>query len=130
VLRLYTDPDRLADRLPALRLLVHPYAEIAALAKRLLPAMVKALDGIATVATVDTRSQIGSGALPVSLLASAGLALTPVNASGAAVEKLARRLRGLPAPLIGRIEGGRLILDLRCLEDEAEFVGQLSLLNA
>ena len=130
VLRLYADPDRLADRLPALRLLVHPYAEIAALAKRLLPAMVKALDGIATVATVDTRSQIGSGALPVSLLPSAGLALTPVNASGAAVEKLARRLRGLPVPLIGRIEGGRLILDLRCLEDEAEFVGQLSLMNA
>jgi L-seryl-tRNA(Ser) seleniumtransferase len=129
VLRLYANPDRLADRLPALRLLVRPYAEIAALAKRLLPAMAQALDGITTVAMVETKSQIGSGALPVSLLPSAGLALTPASASGTAVEKLARRLRGLPVPVIGRIEGGRVILDLRCLEDEAEFTAQLSALN-
>jgi L-seryl-tRNA(Ser) seleniumtransferase len=129
VLRLYADPDRLAARLPALRLLARPCAEIAALAKRLLLPMAKALDGVATIVAVDTRSQIGSGALPVSLLPSAGLALTPVDASGAAVEKLALRLRGLPVPVIGRIEAGHVILDLRCLEDEAEFVGQLSLLN-
>jgi L-seryl-tRNA(Ser) seleniumtransferase len=129
VLRLYADPDRLAARLPALRLLARPQAEIAALAQRLLPELARSLDGVATVAIVETRSQIGSGALPVSLLPSAGLALMPASASGAAVEKLARRLRGLPVPVIGRIEGGRLILDLRCLEDEAEFVGQLSSLN-
>ena len=34
-------------------------------------------------------------------------------------------LRSLPVPVIGRIEAGRVILDLRCLEDEAEFAGQL-----
>jgi L-seryl-tRNA(Ser) seleniumtransferase len=67
--------------------------------------------------------------LPVSLLPSAGLALTPVNTSGAAVEKLARQLRGLPVPVIGRIEGGQVILDLRCLEDEAEFTVQLKQLS-
>jgi L-seryl-tRNA(Ser) seleniumtransferase len=130
VLRLYTDPDRLAARLPVLRLLARPQADIMALAQRLVPAVANALDGIATVATIDTRSQIGSGALPVSLLPSAGLTLTPVGASGAAVEKLARRLRALPVPVIGRIEGGRIILDLRCLEDEPEFTAQLSSLKA
>jgi L-seryl-tRNA(Ser) seleniumtransferase len=91
------------------------------------------------VAVVETRSQIGSGALPVSLLPSAGLALTPLAPGGGAptgmrrgvprggaVEALARRLRSLPVPLIGRIEGGRVILDLRCLEDEAAFVEQLA----
>jgi L-seryl-tRNA(Ser) seleniumtransferase len=129
VLRLYGDPDRLAARLPALRLLARSYAEIAASAQRLFPAMTKVLDGIATVATVETRSQIGSGALPVSLLPSAGLALTPVSTSGTAVEKLARQLRGLPVPVIGRIEGGQVILDLRCLEDEAEFTAQLKQLS-
>src|SRR5438477_7751007 len=68
VLRLYADPDRLTERLPALRLLARPRAEIAALAQRLLPVMSRALDGIATVTLVETMSQIGSGALPVSHL--------------------------------------------------------------
>jgi L-seryl-tRNA(Ser) seleniumtransferase len=68
--------------------------------------------------------------LPVSLLPSAALALTPADASGAALEALARRLRALPVPVIGRIERGRVILDLRCLENEAEFVAQLSSLSA
>ncbi len=130
VLRLYADPDRLAARLPALRLLARPRDEIAALAHRLLPAMERALAGLATVELVETRSQIGSGALPVSLLPSAGLALAPIGRAGAAVELLARRLRGLPVPVIARIEGGRVVLDLRCLEDEGEFIAQLDRLAA
>jgi L-seryl-tRNA(Ser) seleniumtransferase len=125
VLRLYADPDRLAERLPALRLLARPQAEIAALATRVMPALALALDGVAGVTPVETKSQIGSGALPVSLMPSAGLALLPLLPLGGAVEALARRLRALPIPVIGRIEAGRLILDLRCLDDEAEFVGQL-----
>jgi len=31
----------------------------------------------------------------------------------------------LPVPIIGRIEAGRVLLDLRCLEDEAAFLAQL-----
>ncbi|MGH7095268.1 MAG: L-seryl-tRNA(Sec) selenium transferase, partial [Stellaceae bacterium] len=126
VLRLYADPDRLAARLPALRLLARPRDAIAALARRVLPAVAAALSGEATVMPVETRSQIGSGALPVSLLPSAGLALKPLAPSGKAVEALAARLRALPVPVIGRIEGGALILDLRCLEDEAGFTAQLA----
>src|SRR5205085_5421366 len=67
VLRLYADPDRLALRLPALRLLTRKRDEIRALAEHLLAPVARALDGIAAVALVETRSQIGSGALPVSL---------------------------------------------------------------
>ena len=129
VLRLYADPDRLGTRLPALRLLIRSGDEIAALGQRLLPAMARALAGFATIAIVDTKSQIGSGALPVSLLPSAALALTPIDASAAALEALARRLRALPIPVVGRIERGRVLLDLRCLESEAEFAAQLSALR-
>ncbi|HEX2152317.1 MAG TPA: L-seryl-tRNA(Sec) selenium transferase [Stellaceae bacterium] len=137
VLRLYADPDRLATRLPALRLLTRKRDEIAAMAERLCSPVARALDRAASVALVETRSQIGSGALPVSLLPSAGLALSPLAPSGApssapgggAVEALARRLRALPIPVIGRIEGGRVILDLRCLEDEAGFTDQLAKLS-
>jgi L-seryl-tRNA(Ser) seleniumtransferase len=130
VLRLYADPDRLANRLPALRLLVRARDEIDALAHRVMPAMARTFEGSATVAPIETKSQIGSGALPVSLLPSVGLALTPIERFGGAVEALARRLRGLPVPVIGRIENGRVILDLRCLEDEAGFIAQLAGLRA
>jgi L-seryl-tRNA(Ser) seleniumtransferase len=130
VLRLYANPDRLAERLPALRLLTRPHVEIEALARRIEPVLVKALDRVATVSRIETKSQIGSGALPVSLLPSAGLGLAPHDRSGSAAEKLVRRLRMLPVPVIGRIEAGGVILDLRCLEDEAEFIAQLTALNA
>ncbi|HTQ33056.1 MAG TPA: L-seryl-tRNA(Sec) selenium transferase [Stellaceae bacterium] len=125
VLRLYADPDRLVERLPTLRLLTRPASDIAALARHLLPLVAAALDGIATIEVVETKSQIGSGALPVSLLPSAGLALRPMDNAGKAVEQLAQALRDLPVPVIGHIEAGRLVLDLRCLEDEAGFIANL-----
>jgi L-seryl-tRNA(Ser) seleniumtransferase len=127
VLRLYADPDRLTARLPALRLLARPQAEIEVVGRRLLPAIEEGLAGLAEAGLVETRSQIGSGALPVALLPSFAVALRPAPParSGAAVEALARRLRQLPIPVIGRIEGGAVLLDLRCLEDEAAFVAQL-----
>ena len=61
----------------------------------------------------------------MSLLPSAALALRPKRGSGVAVEALARALRALPIPVIGRIEAGRVLFDLRCLEDEPAFLGQL-----
>jgi L-seryl-tRNA(Ser) seleniumtransferase len=129
VLRLYADPDRLAERLPALRLLTRPVEEIKALGQRLLPAVERGLQDIASVSLAETKSQIGSGALPVSLLPSVALALQPhEHRSGSAVEALARALRTLPIPIIGRIEGGRVLLDLRCLEDDAGFLAQLGAL--
>ena len=39
--------------------------------------------------------------------------------------RLARALRDLPIPVIGHIEAGKVVLDLRCLEDEAAFLAQL-----
>jgi L-seryl-tRNA(Ser) seleniumtransferase len=124
------DPDRLAERLPALRLLARPMEQIRALAERLLPAVKRAFRDVAEVALIETKSQIGSGALPVSSLSSAALALRPLAArSGSAVESLARDLRAMPIPVIGRIEAGCLILDLRCLEDETAFIAQLDALS-
>jgi L-seryl-tRNA(Ser) seleniumtransferase len=51
--------------------------------------------------------------------------------SGAFPEKMARALRELPIPVIGRIEDGELRLDLRGLdgqETERRFLQQLPLL--
>ena len=122
VLRLYADPEKLRRRLPTLRHLARPKAEIEALAARLAPGVAAAFARYATVATTDCASQIGSGALPVENLPSAGLRLAPVSGSA---DRLAKRLRDLAIPVIGRIADGAVILDLRCLEDEAAFLTQL-----
>jgi L-seryl-tRNA(Ser) seleniumtransferase len=121
VLRMYLDPDRLADRLPALRLLVRSEADIRAASERICPA-VAARWPDRPVAVAACRSQIGSGALPVDLLASAA-----VTVGGKSLNRVAECLRSLPRPVIGRVAGGRLILDCRCLEngDEAGFIAQL-----
>lgn len=125
-LKLYRDPDRLAQRLPTLRLFTRSAAELRALAERLLPALSGAVGAGWIVEIVDCSSQIGSGALPLETLPSAGLALKPAGkASGSAVEGLAAAFRSLLLPVIGRISQGALLFDLRCLEDEAAFTSQL-----
>ena len=116
VLRLYRDPDRLAERLPALRILTRPVEEIEAQAHRLAPA----IEGAEVVAVA---SQIGSGSLPVERLESRALALSAPG--GKALEERAAAFRRLPIPVIGRISEGRLQFDLRTLDDEAAFLSQL-----
>ncbi len=128
-LKLYRDPDRLAERLPTLRLLARKQSEIAAQAQRLLGPAARAVGAGFTVAVCDCRSQIGSGALPLDAIDSAGLVFRPL-AGGGALDRLATALRGLDRPVIGRISEGGLVLDLRCLEDEAGFLASLSVLDA
>ncbi|MBN9445104.1 MAG: L-seryl-tRNA(Sec) selenium transferase, partial [Bosea sp.] len=129
-LRLYRDPARLAERLPTLRLFTRTAEELRAMAGRLRPRVAAAIGVAWAVEVVDCASQIGSGALPLETLPSAGLALRPAGkAAGSAVEKLAAAFRAVPVPMIGRIAQGALIFDLRCLEDEALFVAQLQALK-
>lgn len=130
VLRLYANPERLRVELPTLRLLTRAKDEIRGMAGRVMPAVTLAVGGRASARIVECASQIGSGALPVETLPSAGIALTPVGKrrSGAA-DALARAFRALPVPVIGRISEGEFILDLRCLEDEGGFVAQLGQLH-
>lgn len=129
-LKLYRDPDRLADRLPTLRLLARVADDIAAMAARLRPAILAELGADFTVEAVGCKSEIGSGALPRQTLPSAGLAIRPASKRGAgrALAELAAALRRLPTPVVGRTEGGALVLDLRCLDDEAGFVANLAAL--
>jgi L-seryl-tRNA(Ser) seleniumtransferase len=127
-LRLYRDPDRLAERLPTIRMLARPRSAIKAMARRLAPIVTAKLGDAFTVEVVDCASQIGSGALPLETLPSVALAMRPQlqRGAGQALTRLAVALRHLPVPVIGRIENGVQILDLRCLEDEAAFVLNLA----
>ena len=129
VLRLYRDPDRLHERLTALAQLTRPTSEMQAAAVRLLPVLQKTLVHLpVTVDIVALSSQIGSGSLPVDRLPSAGLAIRPQGKKSGVLNRIEKSLRALPRPVIGRIEDGALLLDLRCLQahEENEFVAQIS----
>ena len=134
VLSLYEDPDRIAGALPSLRLLTRPQGEIEARAGRVGPMLAARLGDGWSVDVVPCRSQIGSGALPVDRLPSAGLRCAPAPGAkrgrSSKLQALAAALRALPTPVIGRVHDGALTLDLRCLDDEAGFVAQLDHLAA
>jgi L-seryl-tRNA(Ser) seleniumtransferase len=134
VLALYRDPDRLQQRVTAVRQLTRPEAEMRAAAERLLPALQAALATLpVSVEIVALKSQIGSGSLPVDRLPSAGFAIRPQGKKGGVLNRIEASLRGVAYPLrpvIGRIEDGALLLDLRCLDesDEAGFAATLAAL--
>jgi L-seryl-tRNA(Ser) seleniumtransferase len=126
VLKLYSDPGRLRDSLPTLRSLTRPLPDIEAQAQRLLPALQAALGEAADTAIVELKSQIGSGSLPVDLIASCGIAVSvPGRRRSAAAAEIAAAFRALPVPVIGRVREGAFIMDLRCLDHEDEFLAQL-----
>jgi L-seryl-tRNA(Ser) seleniumtransferase len=129
VLRLYLDPDRLAQALPTLRLLVRAAAEIRVVAQRLAAVLSEVLPPAYAVEVIACASQIGSGALPVDVLPSAGVRVHSTRARrnrDRDVQQLSRALRALPLHIIGRIEDHALVLDCRCLVDVDEVVEMLA----
>ncbi len=126
VLRLYEAPDQLCTELPVLRLLTRPAAEIQEAALRLLPAVRYTLKPDYEAEVAEVKSQFGSGSFPVELLQSYAIRICkPGKQESAAAAKLAEAFRALPIPVVGRVHDGALFLDLRCLEDQNDFVAQL-----
>jgi L-seryl-tRNA(Ser) seleniumtransferase len=104
---------------------------MAALAVRLRDPLAAAIGEGYSVSVAECASQIGSGALPLEVLPSVGIAITPAARKGAGtqLEALTAAFRALPVPVIGHIKDGALRFDLRCLDDEADFLGQLGRLH-
>ncbi len=130
-LKLYRDPDRLAQSLPTLRLLTRTVAELQALAPAIALAIQNAIGAERVlVNTVPCASQIGSGSLPLETIPSIAVSIEPKGGRNRMepalrVETIAAAFRQLPIPVIGRIGKGALILDLRCLDDEPAFIAGL-----
>ncbi|MFC4259252.1 L-seryl-tRNA(Sec) selenium transferase [Marinobacter lacisalsi] len=129
VLRLYGNPDIVVERVPALRLLTRPEAAIRQAADTIAGPLSEWAGKDWDVSVAEVKSQIGSGSLPLDLLPSAAVRLTPVSGNkrqrSRQLKELSARLRQLPIPVIGRVSEDALLLDCRCLEDSGAFLAQL-----
>lgn len=129
VLKLYQHPDTLIETLPTLRQLTRSAADIQRQAEGLVRSISEHLSPMFQISIAPCHSQIGSGALPVKTIASFAIAIESIAGSDLELRHLAKQFRLLPYPVIGRINDGRLLLDLRCLDSEEIFLQQLTQLK-
>jgi len=132
VLKIYASPNHLLERLPSLRLLSRSAEAIRETGESILAVVSDQLSSIAKVSLCSCQSQIGSGALPVDVLDSVALCIEAKAIKGKTDKRLnsiAYSFRTLPKPVVGRINDGKLLFDLRCLENSDEFCEQLQYLK-
>jgi L-seryl-tRNA(Ser) seleniumtransferase len=111
-LRLYRDPALAVAELPVLAMLTATGDELAARAQGLAGAIAAAAGEAVDVEVVAATARVGGGALPLLELPGPAVAVSSADLSP---DALAARLRAGDPPVVGRIEGGRLLLDPRTL---------------
>jgi L-seryl-tRNA(Ser) seleniumtransferase len=117
-LRLYLEPDRLSE--------IPFYAMLSATQDELLTRARAICHGVsdicgsrasARLSPVKTIAAAGGGTMPTAEIPSAGIAIVPQDRSP---ESLAADLRRRRPPIIGRIEGPALIVDLRTVQHDED----------
>jgi L-seryl-tRNA(Ser) seleniumtransferase len=122
-LRLYADEEQALTAVPVLRMLSIPIGELRWRARNLADRL-SAIAGV-KCSTRDDQAFVGGGSLPDQALATAVVA---VVATGIGETELARRLRTGAPSVVGRIQGGELLFDLRTVfpEQDDELVAAVS----
>jgi L-seryl-tRNA(Ser) seleniumtransferase len=115
-LEIYRD-GRAEEEIPALRMLAGDEATLAARKDRLLAALAAAAPGAGATAARG-RSAIGGGALPLAEPETWTIALAADGAAGAGADDLAGALAAGDPPVVARIGGGRVVLDVRTIADD------------
>jgi L-seryl-tRNA(Ser) seleniumtransferase len=111
-LRLHrTEPD-LARRLPVLRALARPLAEIEKVGAAVLVLLRERLGGGYEIELRDSEAEIGSGALPTDTIPSKAVT---VRSGRVPPGEVAARFRRASPPILGRVRDDRFWLDLRCV---------------
>jgi len=129
VLKLYRNPDKLRQELPTLRHLTRSEEELRSQAKRIAPTLATILGEHYRVDVVDATSQVGSGSLPTETIPGVAIGIGSTTGEEDIIRHLSAAFRRLPIPVIGYVNKGRLLLDLRCLDDEVTFLSQIESLQ-
>ncbi len=110
------EAGRARERVPVLRMITTPVAVLAARARALQEALAQAAPGL-RASVIEEESVVGGGALPAVGLPTAALAIEP-GPEGA--ERMAAALRAGRPPVVARVVGDRLVIDLRTVADDEE----------
>ena len=114
-LRLYLNPEKLTEKLPTLCLLTQPLEQLKINAMRLKERLESRLNSQFELQIEDSQAQIGSGSQPMERIPS--VAVTIAEKTNAKLSALSARFKQLSQPIIGRMENGKMWLDLRSLAD-------------
>lgn len=105
--------DGRGDKIPTIAMISNNLSALKDKASALVTLICTADGGKISVAVEPTISTVGGGAMPTAELPSFAVTL-----AGASPEGLDRRLRSAAVPVIGRIDAGRLWLDVRTIADD------------
>lgn len=110
-LALQRDPALALEHLPALRMIALDVRTLRARGETLAQRLAQ-IPGLSLARVIDTLAYVGGGSNPARAIPSVGVAIA---AAGVGEEELARRLRTGKPGIIGRIERGEVVLDMRTI---------------
>jgi len=115
VLRLYLDESQALREIPTLSMLTASEESVQQRAMNFLQLVRKSSGDCGNFALVRVYSRVGGGAMPEQDIASWAVAVRPENIK---ISRLETLLRHAPVPVVGRVEGDRLLLDMRTIADD------------
>jgi len=118
-LRLYLQPDILHKRLPTLMVLTRPVSDIEIVAREAVRLLKERLGSGYIVEIEDGFSQIGSGSLPLDVIATK---VVSIAHNTLPPEKIFKMFLENTPPVLGRVQKGRFLLDMRMIDKAEEVV--------
>lgn len=115
-LRLYLNMDDVVSKIPTLRMITESTKSITRRSEVLF-GRIKQISGGLTINITDDFSQVGGGSLPLEKLTTKVITISSSNIS---TTKLEEGLRNYETPIITRIQGNKIIMDVRTI-DEKEY---------
>jgi L-seryl-tRNA(Ser) seleniumtransferase len=115
-LRIYRDPAKALHEIPTLKMLAAPLAELRQRAEAF-AGRLRQIPGLASLVIEDGAAFVGGGSLPDVALPTAIIALQAREMSEG---EFATRLRTATPAVVGRVQDGKLLLDLRTVFESQE----------